>query len=316
MSGTWPPSDVTATKLTLPAYPYVQYSDDDNVRAFFDAFNLTAQEYLDWFNTHPLACYTNTNISGNLLDWTATGIYGLGRPALPTGAITTIGPIDTWAPGEITPADSIISGAINYYVASDDIYRRALTWHFFKGDGQNFSIPWLKRRIIRFLTGINGVADNIGETYQVSVTFTGPYEATITITLETSGNITLASAQTFQSAIAAGVLELPFQWTFLVDIVNNLGATGLTNVAGVLNVTDLTGWPTSATGLPLGAVWSDSAVVTVVPGITPDPYAVPLFFGLVTSGELLAIGGGNLPTSNPGIGTMQLWNDANVVKIA
>ena len=44
--------------------------------------------------------------------------------------------------------------------------------------------------------------------------------------------------------------------------------------------------------------------------------ASPLYFGSVTLAQLTAVGGAGLPTSNPGIGTNQLWNDGNVVAIA
>jgi hypothetical protein len=42
-------------------------------------------------------------------------------------------------------------------VTNDDLYRRILTWHFFKGDGNYFSTRFMKRRVWRFLYGYNGV---------------------------------------------------------------------------------------------------------------------------------------------------------------
>ncbi len=65
-----------------------------------------------------------------------------------------------------------------------------------------------------------------------------------------------------------------------------------------------------------GLIWSNGALVTVVPGITPNPSAPPVFFGVVTAAALLALGGGNLPLTNPGAGSLQLWNNGGVVAVA
>jgi len=48
----------------------------------------------------------------------------------------------------IGPEDAVLT--------SDDVYRRILTWHFYKGDGNYLSIRWLKRRVWRFIYGKNG----------------------------------------------------------------------------------------------------------------------------------------------------------------
>jgi hypothetical protein len=95
---------------------------------------------------------------------------------------------------------------------SDDIYQRCITWNFYKGDGFQFNINWLKRRIIRFLTGANGVAPAIDNTYNVSVTFNPGNNVYINIpnTFESSVAIYLASA------LNAGVLQLPFQYIFTI----------------------------------------------------------------------------------------------------
>lgn len=70
------------TEKILPAYPFVQYRDDPNVVAFFDAYNEIAQEYLDSLNNLALPCWTSESITGQLLDWIALGIYGVERPLL------------------------------------------------------------------------------------------------------------------------------------------------------------------------------------------------------------------------------------------
>jgi hypothetical protein len=49
-------------------------------------------------------------------------------------------------------------GAINVYLTNDDTYRRILTWHFFKQDGNYFSTEFLKRRVWRFLYNPDGLS--------------------------------------------------------------------------------------------------------------------------------------------------------------
>lgn len=89
------------------------------------------------------------------------------------------------------------------------------------------------------------------------------------------------------------------------------------NDGGVLafpSADDAAGWPTFPP-MTLGAVWNNGLVVGISGGITPDPSAPPLFFGVVTPPELLALGGGNLPLFNPGV-VNQLWNNGGEVAIS
>ena len=58
-------------------------------------------------------------------------------------------------------------------VVSDDLFKRIMTWNFYKGDGFHFTIPWLKRRIMRFLTGADGVDVVNEQRWSVSVLFSG-----------------------------------------------------------------------------------------------------------------------------------------------
>jgi hypothetical protein len=91
---------------------------------------------------------------------------------------------------------------------------------------------------------------------------------------------------------------------------------GFLNDGGVLQLkSPATGWPTSPAGLPAGAVWNNNFVVGVVPGITPDPSAPPVYFGVVSPSALLALGGGNLPLANPGK-LNQFWNNGDEIAIS
>ena len=257
----FPPSLPTSIQNVINAYVYEQFQDDDDVQALFQAHNDLAQQYLDWFNVTPLAVYTDPNISGELLDWTVEGIYGLQRPYLPSGNSQIEGPYNTcpfdtiafnrlrsralgvtggigqFAIG-VTPIGGNPAGPPPYYATNDDVFRRVLTWHFYKGDGKVFAVDWLKRRIMRFLFGANGLSPVIDNTYPVSVTF-GPYpQVNINIApyrrsiiggalfnrlgfsrkryneLDTHLTVfpSLPLAPIFKAAMDTGVLEFPFQY--------------------------------------------------------------------------------------------------------
>lgn len=218
MSGTaFPPSGPTTLTQILRAYVFEQFADDEGIQALFASFNGIAQNYLDWLVSVNLPIYTG--LSAPLLDWVAEGIYGISRPSLPYGSLQTVGPLNTWdlaTPG-VPLGTSFVSGTIQDFTTTDDIFKRIITWHFFKGDGQYFSIPWLKRRIMRFLIGTNGMAPNIDNTYPVSVVFSGA-SVTITIAAPTGGPIVLQTAQIFEAAVQSGAVALPFQFSFTVNI--------------------------------------------------------------------------------------------------
>ncbi len=140
---------------TIPSYLYALYQDDDDLQAFVAEQNNLTQSYVDWFNQIGLPIYTGPLIVGYFLDWVSQGLYGYKRP---------VG-------------------------MSDDILKRALTWHFYKGDGKYFDVRWLKRRIMRFLQGVNGTDQGTSTTYDVNVTFGVGYHATVN-----AGKVTITGA--------------------------------------------------------------------------------------------------------------------------
>lgn len=240
----FPPLAPVTIQNTIRSYLYWQYNDDDDLQAFVDAYNQIAQEYLDWFNQTPLPDYTNPNISGLLLDWVAEGLYGLSRPTLPSGMSQVVGPFNTYGFNALPFNTRRQVGSDNYYLTSDDTFKRILTWLFFKDDGKVFDIRWLKRRIMRFLNGVDGVNYNVDNTYQISVTFGVNDQVNIRIlsgvrTL-TGGalynrfgfNTTrfnrvestfqqfapLAQAATLKAAIESAALEMPFQFDWVVIV--------------------------------------------------------------------------------------------------
>lgn len=210
------PVGLTALSTIIPAYVYQQYADDDNVSAFFYAYNNFAQTYLNWFNGLNLPIYTGDVISGPLLDWVAQGIYGISRPTLAiTRTLSTLGDFNTYDVNSIDINGSGGTSTSTIYTVTDDIFKRIITWNFYKGDGFTFSALWLKRRIARFLAGVNGT-DYTGPTYQISVVYAGT--KTINVTLF-SGSIPLTAAIILQAAILDGnILPLPFQYTVNVLI--------------------------------------------------------------------------------------------------
>lgn len=220
----------------VPAYAYAQYQTDEEIQAFFAAYNGLTQGYLDWFNSTPLSVYTSPNISGELLDWIGQGIYGIERPVISTlmsrsyGAYNTV-PYNSLA---YNKRKKINSGTAE--AATDDIYKRTLTWYTYLGDARQMSIQWLRRRVARFLFGVNGTDIPVDYLQQVSIKQsttgysgafnTAPYNTqaynthkarkalaarSLTITVPVS-----QTSQIFQSLVNEGYLALPFQVNFTI----------------------------------------------------------------------------------------------------
>ena len=246
LQGNFPPSTVTGVTGPIPSYLYQEYSDDDDLQGFVAAQNSMMQDLVDTFNSLNLADYTKPNINGLLLDWVAQGVYGFSRPSLSSGLYKTFGPYNTggyntqmydwW---QLTFPD-VVS------ITNDDLFKRILTWHISKRDGKYFNVEWLKKRIMRFLFGINGTQPNIDNTYQISITFGPNYECTIRFVtgsrnvsggaiynqniftynsmqynalVSTHVNLTpLPYTDMFQEAVQSGILELPFQFNYTVLI--------------------------------------------------------------------------------------------------
>lgn len=223
---------------TIASYPYVQYNDDANISAFFDEYNALSQANLDAINGYQLPIYLNQ--SGALLTWAASSIYGVFRPTLSSGGPRPIGPYNTFE-YNADPYDGfrLINSSANF-IADDLTYQRIIQWNTFKGEGYQFSLRWLKRRVQRFLTG-EIFPD---QTYEISVIFTTETHVLITVsesnqvfadgdmfgagtfgefafgeTVTTpSFHSPTALASALKAAVNSSVLLLPFQYTFSVQI--------------------------------------------------------------------------------------------------
>lgn len=195
----------------IKAYLYKQYTDDEDLQAFFDSFNVMGQQYTDAFNGLNLPVYTD--LSGSLLDWVAEGVYGMARPLLAIGKIRSEGPFNTF-PGNMLVYNGYKQlGNTVYYTANDDLFKRVITWNFYKGDGPDFSIKWLKRRIYRFLGGVNGVDFNPDDTRQVSIQNDANTKGKFNILIKSGAAPSLFVPQ-LSAAIGQGIARTPFQYSF------------------------------------------------------------------------------------------------------
>ena len=208
----WPPTGPTSILETLHAYLYQQYQGDQNVGAFFEAYNQYTQGIINYFNALNLPIYTQDPISGTLLDWVAASIYGITRPGLPSSfGSRALGAVNTITANQLTFNGYRPGVPSEFTVTNDDTFRRIITWAFYKGDGKTFTPTWLKRRINRFLNGINGKDVVNDTTYGISVAPTGFKEWTITLA-------DTPQSQIFKAAVEVGALELPFQinWSIVL----------------------------------------------------------------------------------------------------
>ncbi|MBR8141226.1 hypothetical protein KDW46_02485 [Burkholderia vietnamiensis] len=282
----------------IPAYLYQEYADDPDLQAFIASANSIAQGYLDWFNNTPLAVYTSPSIFGPLLDWIGNGIYGIPRPVLSTQTSTITAGYNS-VPYNTLPYNGMqFTSSGTAEIATDDIYKRAMTWNLYRGDGQVFTMGWLKNRVNRFINGAGGT-DYPVLNNPPSITVSG---TTFTITSFEDSVFTA-----LQECIANGVLSVPFQYSFAFVGVSFL------NDGGVLWMTAPLNYPTSPVGLAAGAVWYNGGTIGVIPGGSGT--GTPRYFGAITAAELLTIGGGGLPTSNPH-NLNQLWNNGGLICIS
>jgi hypothetical protein len=225
---------------TLKSYVYQEYADDDDLQAFAGAYNGATQAYVDWFNQVGLPYYPG--LTGPLLNWVAEGLYGLKRNSLASPFSPALGPPNTFAPNTLVP-NGYTPSSQTFYTLSDDVFQRILTWDLFKGDGKRFSIRWLKRRIMRFILGTNGIDPQPGQPGFVIGTENtqaiGVLISTSTNICTVSINQTLLSAlvqvdpgilSLFKLAFQGAALDLPVQYTYVCNIISAFTALSAPNI--------------------------------------------------------------------------------------
>ncbi|EGZ6788508.1 hypothetical protein HV074_09955 [Citrobacter freundii] len=157
----------------IRSYLYTQYNDDDNIRAFVTAYNTMAKNIYDWMKNANLPIFVGGYNAGDQLRWIARGIYGVKPPVLSSGRQLVIGAFNTFTFNSVPFNTRKVINQSEQVVVSDDLFKRIMTWNYYKGDGFYFTIPWLKRRIMRFLTGVNGVDVVNDQHWSISVLFSG-----------------------------------------------------------------------------------------------------------------------------------------------
>lgn len=218
----------------IPAYLYQEFADDPDVQAFVTAGNGLLQGYLNWFLNTPLAVWTSPGVSGPLLDWTATNIYGTTRPVISISSSSSKGALATYPTATLVTAGFVLTQSGTDQIADDDLYKRTLTWILYRGDGKQATIEWLRRRIARFLYGVNGGDIDIGLITNISIGDTGTqiiapygtaaygtaYYGEIKKKTYTSGGIlfitvpNLIITPAFIALFQGGFLPAPFQMTY------------------------------------------------------------------------------------------------------
>jgi len=235
-------SQLKDSNSNLASYLYQQYSDDENLQGFVSAYNEAAQENLDWFNTIYLPDYSG--LSGDLLNWVSEGLYGLKRTQLASPLTPASGMLNT----EILNTavlNAFVPSTQTFYNITDDVLKRILTWHRFKADGFRFNTRWLKRRILRFIVGTDGLdpqpmITNPDGSISLDSSFTIGSESTTAIGVVIANGVvnvtidqSLISLQTqlapnilqlFKLAFEGGSLDLPIEYSYAVSIVVNFVA--------------------------------------------------------------------------------------------
>jgi hypothetical protein len=153
----------------IPSYPYIQFQDDLNIDAFFDSYNSISSGYLAWSNSTPLSVWSSANISGPLLDWIGQGIYGISRPVFSSlvrrfRAGLNSRPLNTQA---LNSGKLFQSGSAT--PATDDYYRRVLTWWLYVGNGRNFNVEVLRLKVARFIYGVNGTDVTLAQAQTIHI---------------------------------------------------------------------------------------------------------------------------------------------------
>ncbi|WP_338735441.1 hypothetical protein V8954_04010 [Klebsiella michiganensis] len=228
----------------IRSYMYTQYNDDDNLRAFFTAYNSMAQGIYDWMVNANLPIFIGEYNTGDQLRWIAHGIYGVLTPVITSSEQREIGPYNTPEFNQLAFNEYRVINQSDQVVVSDDLFKRIMTWNFYKGDGFYFSIPWIKRRILRFLLGVNGTDILNDQRWSISINFVdggivisiykGRRQFTRSAIYNASAynsrkynqkdtafviNEYFEFANFFKQAMDSGLLNMPFYQSITIDII-------------------------------------------------------------------------------------------------
>lgn len=203
---------------TMKAYLYTAYNDDDDVRAFFTAYNMISQQFYDWMQNVNMPIFSGGYNAGDQLYWLVYGIYGVTPPSMVSSKKFTYGPYSRIIFNDMPYNKYKVESENTQIVTSDDVFKRILTWNFYKGDGFTFSATWLKRRVRRFLEGANGTDITNDQQWGVSVAFDGAGGITIALHSANAAYIDLSFANIFKSAFDNNLLHMPFWASVTVTV--------------------------------------------------------------------------------------------------
>ena len=238
---------------TINAYAFQQYADDDDIQLYFGMFNAASQAYLDWFNSANLAYYPG--LSGAMLQWVAAGLYGEQYfSAIEASGTPAIGPLNTSAANEVVLND-YVAPTETFYAITDDVFQRIITWNFYKGDGRRFCVRWLKRRIMRFILGVNGIDPQPWNLDEEDLSGFVGCENTQGISVQFSASYLSAPTQTTASTSTAGGTGLAAStaYYYVITAESGSGETTKSNEESVTTGAGSTNSNTVHFTLPTGA---------------------------------------------------------------
>jgi hypothetical protein len=172
------------------------FEKSPDVNAIVDASNAELNTCIENLRNLSVAQYNDKCC--DWLDWFALGVYGFQRPIIAIDdTVRADGGWGSFGWGTHGWGYGILGNNPSFESVPDDIFIKTLQWHLYRGDGFQFCISWLRRRIQRF---------------------TGEYVVSIELELW-SFAITLPKNRTtnyFKYLILANKLELPEQFTYAV----------------------------------------------------------------------------------------------------
>ena len=295
-------------QTTIPAVAYQEYIDDLNVVAFFDSYTAISQGYLNYSNSTPLSVWSNANISGPLLDWIGQGIYGISRPVFSSlvrrfRAGLNSRPLNTQA---LNSGKLFQSGTATQ--ATDDYYRRVLTWWLYVGNGRNFNVEILRLKVARFIYGVDGTDVTLSQAQTIHIEPQGVLSPTNPVLSSVAGGALSAHRYGVQATYTNSIGETLAGPTATLSVAaNNLlvvtspgpinGATGWYPYVNILNA--LTAHKTGLNSRALNTrALNSSGVLPVSPPtrqVTTGPIAIGTNWTEPTSGLIAGVA---LPTTN------------------
>lgn len=188
-----------APREELDIFAYDQWQGIPEVVAYFGATKHFTHEIIRELTEKSFSDYFK--FKGDMLDYIALCIYGEMRPAyLNSGDYKAFGALNSLPLNQDPLNSTKVMWDTDGEAVTDEIFRRIITWNFYKGDGRMPSIPWIKRRCKRFLTGNwldQGDLGNISLKFNRNV-----------ITIKSTGFGIWDKI--LGDAIESGVLKLPF----------------------------------------------------------------------------------------------------------